>query len=181
MDFEKLKQNMIDMIAEQQIKLGYRKETVHLYYPLLSLNRILSSSLTTEEMRSVLSEFCSYVEELFGKVHFSDIQDRFCFDLPPETGLYVHEHLDDRSFLSDFIQTIGSHDCSLDELLQVFHRYSDSVHFEKMDHNEFDYVIYFEDGIPDDYRYCITDEGCHLIYHRFTLDDYEDFLFSSNS
>jgi hypothetical protein len=44
-------------------------------------------------------------------------------------------------------------------------------------HGEFDYLVYFEDGVPDDYRYCITDEGCHLIYHRFTPEDYEDFQF----
>ena len=38
-------------------------------------------------------------------------------------------------------------------------------------------LLEFEDGKPDAYVYCITDEGCHLTYHRFTKDDYEAFGF----
>ena len=37
MRFEKLEQNIIDMIKEEQAKLGYRKESIRLYYPLSSL------------------------------------------------------------------------------------------------------------------------------------------------
>lgn len=48
---------------------------------------------------------------------------------------------------------------------------------EKVSHGEFDYLVYFEKGEPDDFRYCITDEGGHFIYHRFTVADYEDFYF----
>ena len=33
MRFEKLEQNIIDMIKEEQAKLGYRKESIRLYYP----------------------------------------------------------------------------------------------------------------------------------------------------
>ena len=42
---------------------------------------------------------------------------------------------------------------------------------------EFDYLLEFEDGKPDAFVYCITDEGCHLTYHRFTREDYEAFGF----
>ena len=52
------------------------------------------------------------------------------------------------------------------------------------------YIIkdkFFED-IPDPYLkenkagnrphyYCFKDEGCHIIYHRFLKEDYEDFGF----
>lgn len=38
-------------------------------------------------------------------------------------------------------------------------------------------IVYFEDGIPDDYRYCLSLEGEHMIYHKFTPEDYEDFGF----
>jgi hypothetical protein len=40
---------------------------------------------------------------------------------------------------------------------------------------DFDYLVYFEDGRPDAFRYCLTQEGHHIIYHRFTADDYNDF------
>ena len=97
--------------------------------------------------------------------------------IPPSGVDYVHEHTNGSEFISSFIETIGKHGCTIDELLQQFHRYSDHVHVERTTHGEFDYLVYFEDGVPDDYRYCITDEGCHLIYHRFTPEDYEDFQF----
>ena len=44
-DFEKLKQNVIDMLEEQQQKLGYQKETIRLYYPLESLNHLLGTEV----------------------------------------------------------------------------------------------------------------------------------------
>ena len=37
MNHEKLQKNLIDLIKEEQAKLGYRKESVRLYYPLQSL------------------------------------------------------------------------------------------------------------------------------------------------
>jgi len=61
--------------------------------------------------------------------------------------------------------------------MDVFHAYSDHVHMEKTTGTGFDYLVYFEDGIPDDYRYCLSLEGEHMIYHKFTPEDYEDFGF----
>ena len=69
------------------------------------------------------------------------------------------------------------HYVTMDELLAVFNRYGDSVHVEELHNGEFDWLISFEDGQPDAYRYCIADEGCHLTYHRFTKEDYEAFGF----
>ena len=177
MDFKKLKKNIIDVLIEEQIKLGYRKETVRLYYPLLSLNRFLSSDFDIDQMTILLKDFCAFVKDDFGEVEVSNIGDRFCFKFPPKASEYVHNHMDDNSFIFNFIRTIEIHDITIDDILQVFYRYSHSVHFEKVTHGEFDYLIYFEDGIPDSFRYCITDEGVHFIYHRFTIEDYLDFGF----
>ena len=76
-----------------------------------------------------------------------------------------------------FIETIARHGCTLDEVMDVFHAYSEHVHVEKTTGTGFDYLVYFEDGIPDDYRYCLSLEGEHMIYHKFTPEDYEDFGF----
>ena len=35
-----LENNLIDIIKEEQAKLGYRKEKIRLYYPLSSLNNM---------------------------------------------------------------------------------------------------------------------------------------------
>lgn len=49
-DYEKLKQNVIDMLEEQQQKLGYQKETVRLYYPLESLNHLLGTEVVSSNL-----------------------------------------------------------------------------------------------------------------------------------
>lgn len=174
LDFSRLETNIIDVMKEQQLKLGYMSETVRLYYPLLSLNRFLGTDYNIEEMGSELGKFCVEMREKLGEIKVSNKADRFCLAIPPEGSKYVHEHMKDGEFISDFIKTVGKHGCTIDEILQQFYKYSDKVHVEKMEREEFDYLVYFEDGIPDNYRYCITDEGCHIIYHRFTVEDYGD-------
>jgi hypothetical protein len=83
--------------------------------------------------------------------------------------------------LYDFIDTVSRHQVSIEEVIDQFQNYSDCVHVEKVTHGEFDYLVYFEDGKPDSFRYCLTQEEGHIIYHRFTAEDYEDFHFGENN
>lgn len=177
MDFSRLENNIIDVIKEEQIKLGYRSELIHLYYPIQSLNRFLSQNYNIEMMHEALKDFCEYSKSRLGEIQISNKGERFCFAIPPAGVDYVHEHMDSTEFIYDFIKTIEKHGCTIDDVLQQFYKHSDHVHVEKVNHGEFDYLVYFEDGIPDNFRYCITDEGCHIIYHRFTIEDYNDFDF----
>lgn len=177
MQFEMLENNIIDMIEEQQLKLGYLDETVRLYYPLSSLNRFLNTEDDEDMMTKHLERFANEVEDRLGKIDISHKKDRFCVAVPPIGAKYVHDRLNTDGFLARFIATVGKHGCTLDDVFAVFHAYSDCVHIEKVDNGEFDYLVYFEDGKPDDYRYCITNEMCHVIYHRYTKADYEDFGF----
>ena len=39
------------------------------------------------------------------------------------------------------------------------------------------YLIYFEDGEPDEFYYCLDDDDFGVTYHRFTKEDYIDFGF----
>ena len=45
-EYQKLEQNLIDLIKEEQMKLGYQKETIRLYYPADSLLRLLGKELS---------------------------------------------------------------------------------------------------------------------------------------
>ena len=47
MKLEALIQNMTDQIKEAQLKLGYARETMRLYYPLSSLNAMLEMQEAT--------------------------------------------------------------------------------------------------------------------------------------
>ena len=44
--FEKLRENIIDEITEEQAKLGYMKEPIRLYYPLGTLNHLIENGLS---------------------------------------------------------------------------------------------------------------------------------------
>ena len=122
MNCKKLMQNIMDVIAEEQIKLGFRSEVIYLYYPLKSLNSLLGTDSDIYEMKINLS--------------------------------------------------VSKHGCTIEDILGVFGKYSGNVTVKKIEDGEFDYLIYFTDGKPNDYRYCIKFEGCHASYHRFTKDDY---------
>ena len=76
-----------------------------------------------------------------------------------------------------FIQTIAHHGCTLQDVETLFTQYSDQVFEGSYAGDDFDYLFYFRDNKPNDYRYCITFEGRHVIYHRFTPEDYVDYDF----
>lgn len=179
--YRKLKKHIIDVVREDQIKLGYRSETIRLYYPLESLNRLLGRELDIPEMYSELADFSEEYEEELGKIQITSKGERFCLTFPPKTAEYVHEKLPRDAFLEDFIHTIVEPGAGLPEILDVFRRYSDKVHVEKLTHEEFDYLIYFTDGKPNDYRYCIALEELHMTYHRFTPEDYKELGFPAGT
>ena len=58
MNFKKLENNLLDMIQEQQVKIGYMSGVTRFYYPLQSLNRLLGTELTEEEMQHALVILC---------------------------------------------------------------------------------------------------------------------------
>lgn len=177
MDYTKLERNLTDMIAEEQLKLGYRREAVRLYYPLASLNRLLDTECDGVHMRQMLMGFCSAMEETYGEIGVTVENDRFCFTMPPKGSAYIHAHQPEHSFLADFINKVREHGCRVEDVFQIFRSYSDHVHIEQIDNGEFDYLVYFEDGKPDTFLYCLTLEPEHIIYHRFTREDYEGFEF----
>ncbi len=179
--FKRFETNLIDLIGEQQIKLGYMKERVSFYYPLGSLKNILSFEGGIAEAYDVLREFAGTVKDTLGEVSFSNQKDRFCITIPPEGSQYVHEHFDELNFgfLEEFLQTISRHGCTLEDLTEVFKKYADqygedNLVIEKMEDEEFDYCFYFKNDKPDDYRYCINFEGHHTTYHRFGEADYKE-------
>ena len=60
MNFKKLENNLLDMIQEQQVKIGYMSGVTRFYYPLQSLNRLLGTELTEEEMQHAMEKFSDH-------------------------------------------------------------------------------------------------------------------------
>jgi len=174
MNYLMLEKVICDTIKEEQIKLGYEKETIRLYYPMNSLSHLLEEEITdVDHMIMVLKQFSDYTQDKLGRIRITHQKERFCLIIPPEGAAYVHSNYEDNPFLRELIETIRKHNCTLEELLAVFHHYSGQVVCEKSGTEEFDYVIYFTDSTLDDYRYCIKFDHGHAIYHRFSKKDYE--------
>ena len=56
MGFHELEENLIDMVKEQQAKLGFRPEVIRLYYPVSTLNHFFGTDDTPERMEERLQE-----------------------------------------------------------------------------------------------------------------------------
>ena len=54
MNYTKLTNNLIDLVKEEQAKLGYRKEAIRLYYPLSSLQHILGTTDSAEQLTEII-------------------------------------------------------------------------------------------------------------------------------
>lgn len=180
--YKELEEYIEDMLVEQQLKLGYIKETVRLYYPLKSLNRMLGMKADEEEMLEFLDGFCGFERGRTGQISVSSAEGRFCIAVSDEVSAYVNKKLESPEtvtdpkvgFLKELIELLSKHGVGMQQVEQLFKQYSDSAVIKKSTDDEFDYLAYFEDGKPDQYRYCLVDEGCHIIYHRFSKGDYEE-------
>ena len=174
----KLEKSISGILKEEQIKLGYRKEPVRLYYPLSSLNALLGTDDNAQTMQKRLSAFSANMEGNYGHILISHEKERFCLEIPEKGSEYVHKREEIQDiFLAELIDKVRGHGHAVQDVFNVFYKYSDQVHVERTENGEFDYLVYFEDGKPDDYRYCFHMEGDHIIYHRFTPEDYQTFAF----
>lgn len=174
MNYNMLEKVICDTIKEEQIKLGYEKETIRLYYPMRSLAHILEENIAdSQSMDEALGAFVKKVEEKLGKLQISHNGDRYCILIPPSGAAYVNETYADNPFLTSFIDVVKKHDCTLEQVMEVFRNFSDLVECTKYESDEFDYIIYFKDKKEDDYRYCIKFDYGHTSYHRFLRKDFE--------
>lgn len=171
MNCEKLISNINDQILEAQIKLGFAKETVRLYYPLTSLIFLVEGEKTKEE------KVIRMLQEELPSFSFSQKGDRVEICIPSDYVVYVHERVKPSPFLVAFIGLFQEHThLSLQQIKETFSQYGKYVCLPMSADIGFDYVIYFEDSVIDEYYYCIKFEMDHVNYHRFTKKDYESLL-----
>ena len=57
MDYSRLEKGIMDFIQEEQVKLGYRKEKIRLYYPLSSLKHFLGEEVSGKSTEELEKEF----------------------------------------------------------------------------------------------------------------------------
>ena len=176
MTFDKLEKNLIDVIQEEQAKLGFRREKIRLYYPLTTLNHLLDTENTAAQMEDTLEEQPESMIRKLGKLAISRSGERFCICVPEEGSTYVHEHFAGEGFIYELIRLMEQHDCRMEDIRQLFLKHSENIYVEEMQGEDFDVMIRFPEEMGDPYCYCFRDEGCHMIYHRFLPEDYADLM-----
>ena len=175
MEFTRLEKNLCDIIYEAQLKVGYERRSTSMNYPLGSLNRLLGTNAGEEEMPALLEKFADNAEERLGRIEVDRAPNGIFRLTVPEKGVErIHEAGNASDFLAELISLVKQMNVTFEDVLAVFRRHSDRVHVEKSGNEEFDWLVYFEDGTPDAYYYCFTCEGPMVTYHRLTKEDYDE-------
>lgn len=92
MNYTKLTNNLIDLVKEEQAKLGYRKEAIRLYYPLSSLQHILGTTDSAEQLIEKLQKEANFAKDSLGTLDISCQNERFCM-YTCRGSRWVHDHM----------------------------------------------------------------------------------------
>ena len=177
MGFKRSEKNLIDIIKEEQAKLGFRIEEIRLYYPLISLNHFFEADDDVDEMQTRLEQFPEEVKKKLGDICVTHKKDRFCLHIPEQGSVYVHEHMAENEFIKKLVELMMNHGIKKEDILAIFQKEAKDIRVGDMHNGEFDFWVRFPEENEDEYYYCFKDEGCHMIYHRFLPEDYADFGF----
>lgn len=177
MQYHKFKNHIIEIIQEQQYKLGFYEGDIKLYYPLASLLHLLEIN-DASDIRYHLTLFKEECKEDFGDIKISKLKDgRFCFTIATQGSLYVYQSHRSNPFLKNLIQLLQEANINMEHIFTLCQSYAgsdDNLHIEKVRHPDFDYLIYFKNGQPSAMYYCFKADHGHIIYHRFSKEDWEE-------
>ena len=175
MNESRLEKNLCGVVLEMALKMGLTASPLSLNYPSSSLCRMLE--VAPAALPKALDAFVAARTEVFGAVHVQAHEDGFCLTIPAEGVQRIVSRAPAADFLRDLIQTAQAPGVTSEALVAVFRRHSQRVHVEAAASSEFDLLVYFEDGVPDDFRYCIDAHEGFVSYHRFSREDYAAFGF----
>jgi hypothetical protein len=165
MDVQELEDAVISTVQETQVKLGPVNGAVSLYLPLDSI----CSHRTSNCPDGILRDFVKNVRSRLGDVEYSIKEDRVRITVPKEGCIYVSK-LPVSPVLTAMVDSIMEGKDSK-ELKASLMEISSGCVWIDVSEKEFDHVVYFKNDI-DPYIYCVKEEMGHLIYHRFSRNDY---------
>ena len=187
-----LQKNIVEQIKEAQIKLGFAKEIIRLYYPVASLCALLEIAVMPgNELVQQLEADTELKNTNLGNIKFALCKgERIEVQIPVEGAVYVNEHVENPPFLMEIIELFSHghmhdiktdglqhHGITIEDICECFAKYNHDYVCEKMlPDTDFDYVLYFPNGEPDEWYYCVKFEMNHAIYHRFNFIDYKNLL-----
>ena len=176
MNVDRFVENITEQMKEAQLKLGFAREVMRLYFPCESMCRLLQTEdMGGMDLLAAIEKENGFSDTVLGRIHFSLCKgNRIEVCIPEEGAAYVHECLPDPPFLKSIIELFReNHNLTAEEICACFERFNKNYVCKKMEPGtDFDYVLYFPDQTPDAWYYCIRMEMGHTIYHRFTKEDY---------
>ena len=89
-------------------------------------------------MEERLQELGVHTKDTLGAVQVTAKGDRFCIKIPEEGSVFVHEQMKGREFIQDLVELVGRHGCSLDEIRELFLKWSEHAVFEEIEDGDFD-------------------------------------------
>ncbi len=171
-NWKALEKNICDTLKEWELKLGYSKEPIELYYPAESLSSLLGlSGENADELEKVLVFFSDKVKEHLGEVQITRNRGRYCIRISEAGSRYVRDYISASPFLVKFLEVIHQPCSSLASVEQVFYEFS--RHVVKKKEEDGAYIFFFQNAEIDEYVYCVEEEEFGLQYHRFTREDYK--------
>lgn len=177
MNVNKFLDNIIEQIKEAQLKLGFASEVIRLYFPVSSLCALLQvKKMGGKDLLAALKKDGRFSSTPLGSITFTLCRgERMEVCIPSEGAAYVHEQVPDPPFLAHMIKMFqNDHHLTIEEICNAFAQFNENYVCEEMQPGtDFDYVLYFPEGEPDAWYYCIHMEMGHTIYHRFTREDYQ--------
>lgn len=173
MNYSALEKNITDTIQESITKLGFEAVPITLYFPLEALCGILEEDIPDPMMPTVLEMFAARVKNTMGAIRVArSVDERYAITIPAEGVRYVFENTAPAQFTESLARLLEDPDCDIMEIASLFRANGDTV-MKRSNCEDFDYVLYFRGGDPDDYRYCFHEEMGRMIYHRFAPAEFE--------
>ena len=130
-NYKRLEKSLTDVIQEAQLKIGYDHHPITLYYPTESVARLLG---TPEEDADNTEHALRFPFPRTPPTHLAQSKSPAMTSASastfPQKAQYVHEQLPDPAFLRAFLQVMRGLTVSFDDILAVFHQFSDKVHCE---------------------------------------------------
>lgn len=179
MRIDTLEKHIFDTIKEWQMKIGYREESMKLYYPKVSLMELLGlgKDISEPQLEEALSEFTSAEKNRLGEIKISHDRERYCITVPEKGCAYIAENVPDFVFLKRFLEVITKQGNTLEQVRNCFAVYAKecNAQYTELDRRKegLGHVFFFDKEELDGCIYCVEEDEFGLTYHRFTKSDYE--------
>jgi len=169
-----LEKNIIDNILECQVKLGMADLPVSFYYPQASLIELLACSNETLDLE--LENFKKKECNSLGRLEIEELKNekgRYVITVPTEGIKWVYDHFTPSEFTRAFIAGIKSPGITLEDIINIFKKFSDKVNVNQVSDHE--WAVSFGNPDMDPYVYHIEKDCFGFEYHRFTHKAYKLF------